>query len=100
MPAEDLAAYQSHLKSFTDEYNPKGAAEAMLVQALADASWRLNRVVASRSEPTWTPCWTPWNSINQKEKSTTPPTMASFLQNPKSPKPSAAAPTPNPVRKP
>jgi hypothetical protein len=46
MPTEDLAAYQSHLKSFTDELNPKGAIEAHLVQALADTSWRLNRVAA------------------------------------------------------
>jgi len=41
-----LQAYQSHLRSFTDEYHPKGATEANLVQALADASWRLNRVAA------------------------------------------------------
>ena len=46
MPTEDLQAYQSHLKSFTDEYNPKGATEANLVQVLADTSWRLNRVAA------------------------------------------------------
>jgi hypothetical protein len=46
MPAEDLQAYQRHLQSFTDEYHPKGATEAHLVQALADASWRLNRVAA------------------------------------------------------
>jgi hypothetical protein len=46
MPTEDLQAYQLHLKSFTDEYQPKGATEAHLVQALADASWRLNRVAA------------------------------------------------------
>jgi hypothetical protein len=46
MPTEDLQAYQSHLKSFTDEYDPQGATEAHLVQALADASWRLNRVAA------------------------------------------------------
>jgi hypothetical protein len=46
MPTEDLEAYQSHLKSFTSEYHPKGATEAHLVQALADASWRLNRVAA------------------------------------------------------
>jgi len=44
MPTEDLAAYQRHLESFTSEYHPKGATEAHLVQALADASWRLNRV--------------------------------------------------------
>ncbi len=46
MPTEDLEAYQSHLKSFTDEYNPAGATEKNLVQALADTSWRLNRVAA------------------------------------------------------
>jgi hypothetical protein len=46
MPTEDLQAYQSHLRSFTDEYHPNGATEANLVQALADASWRLNRVAA------------------------------------------------------
>jgi hypothetical protein len=46
MPTEDLEAYQRHLESFTDEYDPKGATEAHLVQALADTSWRLNRVAA------------------------------------------------------
>jgi hypothetical protein len=46
MPTEDLEAYQSHLKSFTDEYRPTGATESHLVQALADTSWRLNRVAA------------------------------------------------------
>ena len=46
MPSEDLASYQRHLKSFTDEYRPEGATEENLVQAIADASWRLNRVAA------------------------------------------------------
>ena len=46
MPAEDLEAYQRHLDSFTAECDPKGAIEAHLVQALADTSWRLNRVAA------------------------------------------------------
>jgi hypothetical protein len=46
MPTEDLHAYQLHLKSFTDDLDPKGAIEAHLVQALADTSWRLNRVAA------------------------------------------------------
>jgi len=46
MPTEDLEAYEQHLKSFTDEYNPKGATEAHLVQSLADTSWRLNRAAA------------------------------------------------------
>jgi hypothetical protein len=49
MPTEDLQAYQLHLKSFTEEYNPQGATESNLVQALADASWRLNRVAALES---------------------------------------------------
>jgi len=46
MPTEDLQAYQSHLASFTGEYHPQGATEDNLVQALADTSWRLNRVAA------------------------------------------------------
>jgi hypothetical protein len=46
MPTEDPEAYQHHLKSFTGEYSPSGATEANLVQALADTSWRLNRIVA------------------------------------------------------
>jgi hypothetical protein len=44
MPGEDLAAYQQHVKSFTDDLQPVGAIEANLVQALADCSWRMNRV--------------------------------------------------------
>src|SRR5580698_8074109 len=46
MPTEDPQIYERHLKSFTDEYNPQGATEANLVQALADTAWRLNRVTA------------------------------------------------------
>jgi hypothetical protein len=49
MPTEDLEAYRSHLKSFTDEHNPKGATESHLVQALADLSWRLNRAAVMES---------------------------------------------------
>ncbi len=44
LPTEDLEAYQAHLKSFTAEYHPKTATESQLVQALADATWRLNRI--------------------------------------------------------
>jgi hypothetical protein len=44
MPSEDLAAYQEHLKAYTAEYHPEGKTEADLLQALADCSWRLNRV--------------------------------------------------------
>ena len=46
MPNDDLKAYQAHLESFNDEYDPKGPTEAHLVQALADTSWRLNRIAA------------------------------------------------------
>jgi hypothetical protein len=46
MPTEDLQAYQRHIESFTGEYHPNGATEANLVQALADTSWRQNRVAA------------------------------------------------------
>jgi hypothetical protein len=46
MPDEDLEIYESHKKSFHDEYQPQGATEENLVQSLVDLSWRLNRVVA------------------------------------------------------
>ena len=46
MPTEDLAAYQQHVQALVDEYRPQGATETLLVQALADASWRLNRAAS------------------------------------------------------
>jgi len=46
MPAEDLEAYQHHIQSFVDEHQPQGPTETQLVQSLADAAWRLNRVSA------------------------------------------------------
>jgi hypothetical protein len=46
LQGEDPAAYQLHLKSYGDEYTPKGATESDLVRSLADLSWRLNRVAA------------------------------------------------------
>jgi hypothetical protein len=46
MPNEDLEAYQAHLQTFLDEYQPQGATKAHLVQILADTSWRQNRIVA------------------------------------------------------
>ena len=46
MSGEDHDAYDAHLRAFTSEYQPKGATETQLVQALADAAWRLNRVSA------------------------------------------------------
>ncbi len=44
MPAEDLEAYQAHVRAFVNEHQPQGATETQLVQSLADAAWRLNRV--------------------------------------------------------
>jgi len=44
MPADDLEAYQLHIQSFVNEHHPQGATETQLVQSLADAAWRLNRV--------------------------------------------------------
>jgi hypothetical protein len=39
MPGEDLSAYQLHLKSFKDEYQPKNTTESTLVQVLAETEW-------------------------------------------------------------
>ena len=44
MPNEDLAAYQQYVKSLIDDLQPVGAIEAILIQALADCSWRMSRV--------------------------------------------------------
>jgi hypothetical protein len=49
MPTEDLDLYESHKKSFVDEYKPQGATEQHLVQSLADISWRQNRIAAIES---------------------------------------------------
>src|ERR1700704_2945720 len=46
LPAEDLAAFNSHSQAFFDEYQPKGATEKQLVQDLAATSWRINRIPA------------------------------------------------------
>ena len=46
LPSEDLTAYQRHSQAFFDEYQPQGATETQLVQALADTAWQLNRVPA------------------------------------------------------
>jgi len=44
VPAEEEAQYQQLCSKFFEEYKPVTATEAALVQQLADASWRLNRV--------------------------------------------------------
>jgi hypothetical protein len=44
LPAEDAAAYQSHIRAYQDELKPFGRHESDLVQCIADASWRLHRI--------------------------------------------------------
>jgi hypothetical protein len=50
MPTEDQEEYQRHVASYAAEYSPAGETESQLVQALADAAWRLNRVVALEAQ--------------------------------------------------
>jgi hypothetical protein len=49
LPTEDLSAYQTHLKRFVDQFQPKGALEEQLVQSIGDTTWRLNRVPAAEA---------------------------------------------------
>jgi len=44
VPSEDLAAYQAHLQSFIDQYDPQDPTESHLLQTLADIAWRNQRV--------------------------------------------------------
>ena len=44
LPAEDAAAYESHIRAYQDELKPVGRHESDLVQSIADASWRLHRI--------------------------------------------------------
>src|SRR5260370_1548552 len=46
LPSDDLVAYQRHCQQLHDHYHPKNAIEVQLTQAVADLSWRLNRVTA------------------------------------------------------
>jgi hypothetical protein len=46
LPSEDPAAYQAHMQRYIDELQPHGALEEQLVQSLASAAWRLNRIPA------------------------------------------------------
>ena len=45
LPSEDLAAYQRLTQEFFGEYQPQGPTEKQLVQELAAAAWRLNRIL-------------------------------------------------------
>lgn len=44
LPADDAAAYEQHVQRFLAELQPAGTREHELVQALADNSWRTERI--------------------------------------------------------
>jgi hypothetical protein len=44
IPSDDPAAFQRHLDSFLNEYQPQGPTEQQLVRTLASNSWHLDRV--------------------------------------------------------
>ena len=46
LPTEDRITYFKHTSAFHNEYHPQGPTETHLVQTLADAAWRLNRLRA------------------------------------------------------
>jgi hypothetical protein len=44
LPSEDGEAYEAHLENYRREFQPVGIRETQLVQNLADAQWRLDRI--------------------------------------------------------
>ena len=46
LPTENRITYFKHTSAFHNEYHPQGPTETHLVQTLADAAWRLNRLRA------------------------------------------------------
>jgi hypothetical protein len=44
LPAEDAVLYEANIAALTAQYSPVGPAEQRLVQAIADAEWRLKRI--------------------------------------------------------
>jgi hypothetical protein len=44
LPSDDVAAYESHVQSFIDHYNPATPREKDLVQSIADTTWRMKRI--------------------------------------------------------
>jgi len=46
LPTDDAAAYQQHVRGYEKELRPVGQRECDLVQSIADASWRLQRIPA------------------------------------------------------
>jgi hypothetical protein len=64
LPAEDLAAFNSHAQAFFDEYQPKGATEKQLVHDLAATSWRINRIPTLERDLLMLHATAPAGSIN------------------------------------
>jgi hypothetical protein len=50
LPSEDPAAYEQHCRKLRDEYQPVNETESLLLQQLADTSWRLNRIPLLEAE--------------------------------------------------
>jgi hypothetical protein len=46
MPTEDASLYEAHVSQLTAFYAPVGSQEQALVQSIADAEWRLDRIPA------------------------------------------------------
>jgi hypothetical protein len=44
LPSDDVAAYEAAVLRFTDRWHPETEEECILVQALADNDWRLQRI--------------------------------------------------------
>lgn len=44
LPAEDAVLYERHIRAYQHELQPVGQRECDLVQAIADAAWRLARI--------------------------------------------------------
>ena len=44
LPTDDAARYENHVRNFIQELQPVGLREAVLVQSLADTTWRLDRI--------------------------------------------------------
>jgi len=46
LPSDDVQAYEAHLQQHIADYSPINPAEKNLVQRIADADWRINRIAS------------------------------------------------------
>ena len=44
LPSDDAALYERHVQRFIADHQPEGDRESELVQSMADAQWRMNRI--------------------------------------------------------